>query len=687
MPLLSTFGNSGIQSYGSRGIITGGSALYDSANDYLRVPAGTAFQYGTGDFTIEMWIYPTTTSSPSGNGVTLFVQRGPSYNSQRYLFLFLWPTNQIFLQVPGNDFFIGTQNTVTLNAWNHVALVRRSGSMRIFLNGYANNARANATNYTDASAYAPAFGNLVFNNQYTFQGNITNIRVAKSAYYTATFDPDRRPFTRSSQGATNVQLLLNVTNSATLATDSGPNNITVTNSAVTFSTLTPFNVLYTTPPVVTPVSATVTPSTLTPSEGATVTFTIAGTNTANGTYYYTIEQASGETAITSSDFSSGSLSGSFTITTNSGSFNLTLTKDLFTEGNEIFSIAVRSTSITGPIIGASDEITITDASITPAFTVTPASIGEGSAGSFTVANVGVDGTYYWTVLNSTSVNADFSAVSGSFTVSGSTGGIDNGTGSFSVTPIKDLSTEGTETFQVQVRSGSTSGTIIITSASVSITDVSLTPTVTPAAGSVNEGASLSFTAANLGPNGTYFWSINHGSTAAADFSAENGSFTIAGGGAQDNGTGTFSVTTVNDYATEGAQTFTVSVRTGSVSGTVLATSSSVTVNDTSTTVTASGSPTSFNEGASTTITASATGFPNGTYFWTILNGTTTAADFTATSGSFAVSNGVSGTFAVTAATLGGAEAAETFQVQIRTVSTSGTIIATTGALTINANAT
>ena len=145
--------------------------------------------------------------------------------------------------------------------------------------------------------------------------------------------------------------------------------------------------------------------------------------------------------------------------------------------------------------------------------------------------------------------------------------------------------------------------------------------------------------------------------------------------------------TVNDYATEGAQTFTVSVRTGSVSGTVLATSSSVTVNDTSTTVSASGAPTSFNEGASTTITASATGFPNGTYFWTVLNGTTTAADFTATSGSFAVSYGVSGAFTVTAATLGGAEAAETFQVQIRTVSTSGTVIATTGALTINANAT
>ncbi len=577
MPLLTTLGSAGVQSYGTAGIVTGGSILYDSVNDYLTAPAGTAFQYGTGDFTIEMWIYPTTNNGPAGNGVTLFRQRGASYSTQRYLFLFLWPTNQIFLQVPGNDFFIGTQNTVTLNAWNHVALVRSSGSMRIFLNGYANTARANTTNYSDASVYNLAFGNLVFNNQYTFQGYMTNIRVAKSAYYTATFEPSRVPFTRTSQGATNVQLLLNCRDSATLATDSSANAITVTNNAVTYNSLTPYKVLYTTPPTVTPVSATVTPSTLTGSEGSAITFTIAGTNTTNGTYYYTVEQASGSTAITSSDFTSGLLSGSFTITSNSGSFSLTPTKDLFTEGTETFSVAVRSTSITGQILGASDEI--------------------------------------------------------------------------------------------------------------NITDVSLTPSVTPAAGSMNEGASLSFTAANLGPNGTYFWSINHGSTAAADFTAENGSFTISGGGAQDNGTGSFSVTTVNDYATEGAQTFTVSVRSGSVSGTVLATSSTVTVNDTSTTVSASGSPTSFNEGASTTITASATAFPNGTYFWTILNGTTTNADFTAASGSFTVSNGTSGAFTVTAATLGGAEAAETFQVQIRTDSTSGTVIATTGTLTINANAT
>jgi hypothetical protein len=225
--------------------------------------------------------------------------------------------------------------------------------------------------------------------------------------------------------------------------------------------------------------------------------------------------------------------------------------------------------------------------------------------------------------------------------------------------------------------------VVVTSAVQTINDDSLTPSFTVGPTSINEGTTNLFTVNNLGPAGTYFFTVLNGTTVDADFSAVSGSFTTS----TLNGSGSFNIAPVNDFLTEGAQTFQVQIRTGSTSGTVILTSASITVNDTSTTVTASGSPTSFNEGASTTITASATAFPNGTYFWTILNGTTTNADFVATSGSFTVSNGVSGTFTVTAATLDGAEGTEFFQVQIRTGSTSGPVIATTGSLTINLSAT
>lgn len=101
--------------------------------------------------------------------------------------------------------------------------------------------------------------------------------------------------------------------------------------------------------------------------------------------------------------------------------------------------------------------------------------------------------------------------------------------------------------------------------------------VTPAAGSVNEGGSVTFNVAttNVPDSTTLYWTISHGTTADADFSVVSGSFSITGGA------GNFSVTAVADSLTEGAQTFQAEVRTGSTAGPVVATSSSVTVNDTS----------------------------------------------------------------------------------------------------------
>jgi hypothetical protein len=73
----------------------------------------------------------------------------------------------------------------------------------------------------------------------------------------------------------------------------------------------------------------------------------------------------------------------------------------------------------------------------------------------------------------------------------------------------------------------------------------------------------------------------NGANASTTFTDDNvpassGQFTIA------SNAGSFSLTPTADVTTEGAETFTVSVRTDSTSGTVVATSASITINDTST---------------------------------------------------------------------------------------------------------
>ena len=320
----------------------------------------------------------------------------------------------------------------------------------------------------------------------------------------------------------------------------------------------------------------------------------------------------------------------------------------------------------------------------PMFIVTPTNIDpEQGTGSFTVLHMGEPGTYYWTINNITTSNADFAAVSGSFTTT-----TVHGTGTFNITTVADLSTEGTQTFTVSVRSGSTSGTILATSDSVAISDTSLTPTITPATNSVDEGSSLSFAVTNLGPNGTYYFTINNITTANADFDAVNGSFSLTGGGAQDNGTGSFSLSTVADRTTEGDQTFTVSVRSGSISGPVIVTSGSITLNDISLTPAFTVTPASINEGSSGSFTVNNLG-PAGTYYWTINHGdedfiSTDNADFDAVSGSFntATLNG-NGTFTITTIADNTTEGNQTFTVSVREGSIMGTILVTSGSVTVN----
>jgi hypothetical protein len=203
-----------------------------------------------------------------------------------------------------------------------------------------------------------------------------------------------------------------------------------------------------------------------------------------------------------------------------------------------------------------------------------ASVDEGGNVTFTVITTGItNGTVlYWT-NDGTSSAADFSdnINSGSFTVIDGLAAI---TATISKTIVADTTTEGSETMIINLRTESASGTIVATS-TVTINDTSVTPTsysVSPAAGSVNEGSSLTFNVTGSGiTDGTYYWTI----TNSGDFGTSSGSFTIT------SNVGAFSVTPTADSTTEGAETFTASIRSGSTSGTVLATSGSVTINDTS----------------------------------------------------------------------------------------------------------
>jgi hypothetical protein len=113
----------------------------DGSSQYVRVPNSPSLN-PSGSFTIDAWIYPT-----ANNGNTIFSKWGDSgdYGGQRSYSLHLDANNTVNFSVSddahqfdgGFQALVSPSNSITMNAWNHVAAVydRGSGQRSIYING------------------------------------------------------------------------------------------------------------------------------------------------------------------------------------------------------------------------------------------------------------------------------------------------------------------------------------------------------------------------------------------------------------------------------------------------------------------------------------------------------------------------------------------------------------------------
>ena len=181
---------------------TGWSNYFDGTGDYLTAPSNAAFTLGTGDFTVEAWVYATTAyASAPGNAI------GGNYiagggGSDAYWVLYIGNTGTVSL---GGRFttLITSTGTVPLNTWTHIAIARQSGTTRAFINGVLSGTSATVIDFSATAimyvgAVAPTAG---FAN---WTGSISNFRVVKgTAVYIGNFTPPIAPLT----AVTNTSLL------------------------------------------------------------------------------------------------------------------------------------------------------------------------------------------------------------------------------------------------------------------------------------------------------------------------------------------------------------------------------------------------------------------------------------------------------------------------------------------------
>lgn len=160
----------------------GTSSLYlDGAGDYLAVASQPDFNFGTGDISIEAWVYPTTT----GTFRTLFDFRA-STGDLNGIIIGISNIDALYFYYNG-AYRVVPAGSVPINTWTHVAFTKTSGSTKLWVGGV----QAGIT-YADANNY-PQRGIRIGadpNGNFAFTGYIDDVRICKgTSKYTSTFTP------------------------------------------------------------------------------------------------------------------------------------------------------------------------------------------------------------------------------------------------------------------------------------------------------------------------------------------------------------------------------------------------------------------------------------------------------------------------------------------------------------------
>ena len=163
-----------------------GSVYFDGRDSVTGIQVTAAdsnddFTLGTGDFSLEMWIFTGVSQS-----ATLYDGRkGSASHVTPHIDL---SSNVVRYLTAGTARITGS-STLSVDSWHHIAVERQSGSTKLYVNGIQE-----GSTYSDSNSYVAklnrpiigagdAFGSA-------FSGYISNVRLCKGhAVYTSNFEP------------------------------------------------------------------------------------------------------------------------------------------------------------------------------------------------------------------------------------------------------------------------------------------------------------------------------------------------------------------------------------------------------------------------------------------------------------------------------------------------------------------
>lgn len=166
----------------------GSSIAFTGGADHLKTTAGVSSEltFGTGDFTIEMWVYRNT-----GGSYQQLIDWRPNSTDGFYPALYFDSTGHLLANLNSAVLHTST-GAVGLGAttgWHHLAWSRQGTNSRLFIDGDLDSTVTNSSNFLAPGVDRPCFGAVGYNTTaFLFDGYLAEVYVQKGvALYTGTF--------------------------------------------------------------------------------------------------------------------------------------------------------------------------------------------------------------------------------------------------------------------------------------------------------------------------------------------------------------------------------------------------------------------------------------------------------------------------------------------------------------------
>lgn len=169
----------------------GGSSFGNNAaiTDYIQINSDSAIQFGSGDFTVEFWLWATGLGVANQQGL---ISNRDGVGTTDAFVVYITNADKIGMTDETGTFSIAGSAVLTASTWTHIAVARSGTTLKVFINGAVDTTTTVSNNFSATTNYQIGNGNSA---NFWNRGFMDEVMLIKgTARYTGAFTVPNAPY-------------------------------------------------------------------------------------------------------------------------------------------------------------------------------------------------------------------------------------------------------------------------------------------------------------------------------------------------------------------------------------------------------------------------------------------------------------------------------------------------------------